>query len=77
MDAKSPLRGVTIVRDFAACHNDTGTGAAGLFPRLAGSPAVQSDDPTTLIHTVLFGAKGGCNAGRADRTSDAELRLAA
>jgi mono/diheme cytochrome c family protein len=47
----------------AACHNDTGTGAAGLFPRLAGSPAVQSDDPTTLIHTVLFGAKAAATPG--------------
>lgn len=41
----------------AGCHTDAGTGAAGLFPRLAGSPAVQSDDPTTLIRTVLFGSQ--------------------
>jgi mono/diheme cytochrome c family protein len=40
----------------APCHNDAGTGAAGLFPRLAASPAVQSDDTTTLIRTVLFGS---------------------
>jgi mono/diheme cytochrome c family protein len=41
----------------APCHNDAGTGAAGLFPRLAASPAVQSDDATTLIRTVLFGSQ--------------------
>ena len=41
----------------AGCHTDAGTGAAGLFARLAASPAVQSDDPTTLIRTVLFGSQ--------------------
>lgn len=50
--------GQAIYKDTcAACHTDAGTGAAGLFPRLAGSPAVQSDDPTTLIRTVLFGSQ--------------------
>ena len=50
--------GQAIFKDnCAACHIDAGTGAARLFPRLAGSPAVQSDDPTALIHTVLFGSK--------------------
>ena len=39
------------------CHTDAGTGAARLFPRLAGSPAVQSDDATTLIQTLLFGSQ--------------------
>ncbi|MGH7069030.1 MAG: cytochrome c [Acetobacteraceae bacterium] len=41
----------------AGCHTDAGTGAVGLFPRLAGSPAVSSGDPTTLIRTVLFGSQ--------------------
>ena len=45
------------------CHTDAGTGAARLFPRLAGSPAVQSDDPTTLIHTVLFGSQAAATPG--------------
>jgi mono/diheme cytochrome c family protein len=50
--------GQAIYKDnCAACHTDAGTGAAGLFPRLAGSPAVQSDDPTTLIRAVLFGSQ--------------------
>lgn len=39
------------------CHSGAGTGAPGLFPRLAGSPDVQSDDPTTLIGAVLFGSQ--------------------
>jgi mono/diheme cytochrome c family protein len=45
------------------CHTDAGTGADRLFPRLAGSPAVQSDDPTTLIHTVLFGSQAAATPG--------------
>ena len=61
----------------AACHTDAGTGAAGLFPRLAGSPAVQSDDPTTLDPHRAVRFEGGRDAGCADRTCDAELRLAA
>jgi mono/diheme cytochrome c family protein len=47
----------------AACHTDAGTGAAGLFPRLAGSPTVKSDDPTTLIRTALFGSKAAATPG--------------
>jgi mono/diheme cytochrome c family protein len=50
--------GHAIYKDNCApCHTDAGTGAAGLFPRLAASPAVQSDDATTLIRTVLFGSQ--------------------
>jgi mono/diheme cytochrome c family protein len=41
----------------AACHLDGGTGSAGLFPRLAGSPAVRSDVSITLIRTLLFGSQ--------------------
>lgn len=50
--------GQAIYKDnCAGCHTDAGTGASRLFPRLAGSPAVQSDDSTTLIRTVLFGSQ--------------------
>jgi mono/diheme cytochrome c family protein len=50
--------GQAIYKDnCAGCHTDAGTGAARLFPRLAGSPTVQSDDSTTLIRTVLFGSQ--------------------
>jgi mono/diheme cytochrome c family protein len=50
--------GAAIYKDScAACHRDAGTGEAHLFPRLAGSALVQSDDPTTLVRVVLQGAR--------------------
>jgi len=53
------VAGQAIYKDnCAGCHTDAGTGVARLFPRLAGSHAVQSDDPTTLIRTVLLGSQG-------------------
>jgi mono/diheme cytochrome c family protein len=56
--------GQAIYKDnCAGCHTDAGTGAARLFPRLAGSPAVQSDDATTLIHTVLLGSQAAATPG--------------
>ena len=51
--------GAAIYKDMcAACHFDSGSGATGIFPTLAGNPALQQDDPTTLIGVVLFGARG-------------------
>src|ERR1700704_6034651 len=50
--------GAAIYKDScAACHKDTGAGEAHLFPRLAGSALVQSDDPTTLVRVVLQGKR--------------------
>jgi mono/diheme cytochrome c family protein len=50
--------GAAIYKDScAACHRDTGTGEVHLFPRLAGSALVQSDDPTTLLRVVLQGTR--------------------
>lgn len=50
--------GAAIYKDScAACHKDSGEGEAGLFPRLAGSASVQSDDPTTLARVVLQGTR--------------------
>jgi mono/diheme cytochrome c family protein len=50
--------GAAIYQDScAACHRDTGIGEAHLFPRLAGSALVQSDDPTTLVRVVLQGTR--------------------
>jgi mono/diheme cytochrome c family protein len=50
--------GAAIYKDSCApCHKDTGTGEAHLFPRLAGSALVQSDDPTTLVRVVLQGTR--------------------
>jgi mono/diheme cytochrome c family protein len=50
--------GAAIYKDScAACHRDSGQGEADLFPRLAGSALVQSDDPTTLVRVVLQGTR--------------------
>jgi len=43
--------------ECAGCHTSNGKGVAGLFPALHGSPVVQQDDPTTLLHVVLRGAR--------------------
>ena len=50
--------GAAVYRDeCSACHAPQGTGIAGLFPGLAGAPAVQSRDPTSLLRVVLAGAR--------------------
>jgi mono/diheme cytochrome c family protein len=50
--------GAAIYKDScAACHKDSGQGEINLFPRLAGSALVQSDDPTTLARVVLQGTR--------------------
>jgi len=66
LDGRDPrmVAGQAIYKDnCAGCHTDSGAGAPGLFPRLAGSAAVKSDDPTTLIRTVLFGSRATATAG--------------
>jgi mono/diheme cytochrome c family protein len=56
--------GAAIYKDScAACHKDTGEGEANLFPRLAGSALVQSDDPTTLVRVVLHGTRAVSTSG--------------
>jgi mono/diheme cytochrome c family protein len=45
------------VHEWSACHKDSGFGESDLFPRLAGSAVVQSDDATTLIRVVLQGSR--------------------
>ncbi|MBS0530680.1 MAG: cytochrome c [Proteobacteria bacterium] len=50
--------GAAIYKDnCSACHKDSGEGEVHLFPRLAGSALVQSDDPTTLARVVLHGTR--------------------
>jgi len=57
------VAGQAIYKDnCAGCHTDAGTGSPSLFARLAGSHAVQSDDPTTLIRVVLGGSQGVATA---------------
>jgi mono/diheme cytochrome c family protein len=56
---RSDMRaGAAIYKDSCAvCHKDSGAGESHLFPRLAGSAMVQSDDPATLVRVVLQGAR--------------------
>lgn len=42
----------------AACHQANGEGVVGAFPPLKGNAAVNSDDPTTHLRTILNGAHG-------------------
>jgi mono/diheme cytochrome c family protein len=50
--------GASIFADeCAACHRQNASGIPGMFPTLAGSPAVQSTDPTSLLRVVLRGAR--------------------
>jgi mono/diheme cytochrome c family protein len=56
--------GAAIYKDScAACHKDSGEGENNLFPRLAGSALVQSDDPTTLVRVVLHGTRAVSTTG--------------
>ena len=49
--------------ECSACHTPHGAGIANLFPRLAGSPSVQSTDPTSLIRIVLAGTQSVATEG--------------
>jgi mono/diheme cytochrome c family protein len=50
--------GAAIYRDqCSACHGLDGKGAAELFPSIADSSMVRSDDPTTSIRIILRGAR--------------------
>jgi mono/diheme cytochrome c family protein len=58
------VAGQAIYKDSCAgCHTDAGTGIPGLFAKLAGSHAAQSDDPTTLIRVVIAGSQGVATSG--------------
>lgn len=50
-------RGAAIYLDScAACHRTDGLGYDAVFPALAGNPAVQADNPISLIHIVSQGS---------------------
>lgn len=51
------MGGAIYADECSACHAPDGSGVAGLFPTLKGSPAVQSIDPTSVLHVVLRGAR--------------------
>lgn len=51
--------GVDLYRTTCAtCHQANGEGLPSAFPPLAGDPVVTAQDPTTQVHTVLFGLHG-------------------
>jgi mono/diheme cytochrome c family protein len=63
-DNNTMRAGAAIYKDSCgACHKDSGEGEASLFPRLAGSALVQSDDPTTLARVVLHGTRAVSTSG--------------
>lgn len=53
------VEGAKIYTDeCAACHTGDGAGQPGIFPALFRNPAVQADDPVTLMRVVLQGTHG-------------------
>ena len=64
-DDRTMRAGAAIYKDScAACHKDSGLGERNLFPRLAGSALVQSDDATTLLRVVLQGTRAVSTAAK-------------
>lgn len=56
-DDPAMVAGAAIYRDTcAACHKIDGSGVPYLIPNLAGSAAVASRDPTTVLRVILHGA---------------------
>jgi mono/diheme cytochrome c family protein len=57
-DNPAMVAGAAIYRDqCSACHGIDGKGIAELFPSIADSSMVKSDDPSTSIRIVLRGAR--------------------
>lgn len=50
----------------SGCHQDKGEGIEGIYPALSGNPAIQSDDPSSVISLVLKGGKPPSVGGGAD-----------
>lgn len=46
----------------SACHTPDGKGQQNLFPRLANSPLINSDNVTSLVHVVLAGSRPGATS---------------
>lgn len=56
-DSPVMVAGAAIYRDVCSgCHKIDGSGVAYLFPDLAGSAAVASREPTTVLQVILHGA---------------------
>ncbi len=61
-DPAMKLGGHIYADECSACHAPDGKGQPGLFPSLAGSPAVQSSDPTSILRVVLYGTRSAATA---------------
>jgi mono/diheme cytochrome c family protein len=48
----------------SACHAASGAGVERLFPRLAGNAVVKQNDPSSLVHIILTGARATGTAAR-------------
>jgi mono/diheme cytochrome c family protein len=58
LGADALARGQALYIDnCTACHMPDGRGLAKVFPPLTGSSSIQADDPGTVIHVVLAGAR--------------------
>jgi mono/diheme cytochrome c family protein len=58
LDRASFARGEAVFTDnCAACHMSDGRGMPGIYPPLAGNPVLQGRDASTVIRTVLEGAR--------------------
>lgn len=63
-DAGTMKIGAAIYADeCSGCHAADGKGIPRMFPALRGSPAVQQDDPTSLLHVVLRGSRSAGTKG--------------
>jgi alcohol dehydrogenase (quinone), cytochrome c subunit len=55
---------MTYLDNCAACHRPDGRGYEGVFPPLAGNPAVEASNPTSVVSIVL----GGSSTPRTSQT---------
>ena len=65
LDTQALARGQALYLDnCTACHNPDGRGVPDVFPPLTGSAAIQADNPGTVIHVVLAGARMAAPSSR-------------
>jgi mono/diheme cytochrome c family protein len=65
LGAQALARGQALYLDnCTACHNPDGRGIPDVFPPLTGSAAIQADNPGTVIHVVLAGARMAAPSSR-------------
>lgn len=61
---KPPATGAAVYASFCAqCHQVTGAGIPQTFPKLAGNPAVISEDTTSLIRLMVEGGTSPATVG--------------